>query len=130
MNVEKFVKLLAVMAAYFFTAIQQPDNVMVVTIIVTACLGAGYALKNYWVPSTSEQGKLNVKDWIFGLILAVVVAIPETIQTVVNNGVFEWMAFLKLVGATAFAYLFPTFYQGKTKGNIVDPTPPPPPPTK
>ena len=113
----KFVKGLLLMAGVILTALQSSvPPVWAVTIITTVCVGIGYYVKNYYIPSTSVQGELNWGDILSGMILAIVAGVSNSLSELVISGIVVWGALFKIIGTVSITYLTTTFFSG-TKVN-------------
>lgn len=107
---QKFVKGILLMAAVFFTAYQNPDFILASTLISMVCVGIGYYVKNYLMPSDSPGGLITWRDILSGLILTIVAAVGDSIGSLVVNGMVDWGALYKMALGVAITYFTTTFF--------------------
>ena len=111
----KLMKGILMMGAVIFAAIQTGDIVWPVTLITAACVGIGYFAKNWWFESASTDNVFDWRDVASALIMAAVVAIPESIGQIVVNGVFNLSGLLAVIGSVIMTYFTATFFSGIKK---------------
>jgi hypothetical protein len=109
----KLFKGILLIASVIFTALQTGNVVWASTIISAICVGAGYFVKNYLIPSDSTQGTLTWKDVLSGVLLTIVAAIGDSISSLVINGVILWSLLGKTVVSVAITYFTTTFFSGQ-----------------
>jgi len=101
------------MAGVIFAALQTGNVIWASTIIVTLCVGVGYYIKNYLMPSDSVEGQLNWKNIVSALILAVLAAVSDSVVNLVANGAVNWGLLWTTVTSVVVTYLGTTFFQGQ-----------------
>lgn len=111
----KFVKGILLVIGVFLTAIEAGNVVWPVTITTAVVVGVGYAVKNIWLPSVSADGKFDWQDIASAVILAVTVAIGDSIATLVTNGVMDWLLLGKTILSVVITYFTATYFAPETK---------------
>lgn len=109
----KLVKGILLMLGPIFLALQSPDTVWAGVIITSICLGIGYFVKNYLMPSDAPEGQLGWKEIVSALILAVIAAVSASITDLVSSGTVNWGLLLKTVGTAVLTYITTTFFAGQ-----------------
>lgn len=110
----KIVKGILLMLGPIFLALQTPETTIWAGVIITSlCLGIGYYVKNYLLPSDAPEGSLGWKEILSAVILAIVAAVSASITDLVASGAVNWGLLLKTVGTSVLTYLTTTFFSGK-----------------
>jgi hypothetical protein len=74
-------------------------------IIVTVVFTGGYLVKNWLMPSLTESGKIDLRDFLSGIITAVLMGISQFASTLLTDVEFSWKA-LGIAAAAAFIGYF------------------------
>lgn len=72
-----------------------------------------YLAKNYILPSTSEEGRLNWRDALSGLIIAIAMGISSFAASVLTTGKIDWNALLIAIIGSVVGYFTKTLPSGK-----------------
>ncbi|MFA5432909.1 MAG: hypothetical protein WC319_08565 [Candidatus Paceibacterota bacterium] len=105
---KKFIKgLLMALAALF--ADYSAGTFGTASYIVAGCLLVGYYAKNWWFPSVSEDGVFDWRDIASAVILALSVAIPESISQFIVDGAIVWKELFSVIIAVVGTYFTGTF---------------------
>jgi EamA domain-containing membrane protein RarD len=81
--------------------------------LTTGFFAIGYMLKNWLYPSLSDKGKLELRDLISGLWIAVNMAAADVISQILIVGTIDWKALGYSVLGAALGYFGKTLPQGK-----------------
>lgn len=74
-----------------------------------------YVGKNFFLPSSSETGKVNWMDVLSGLLVAIGMGISSFVGSILTTGTVDWKALgLAVVGAIV-GYFTKTFFSPATK---------------
>lgn len=112
---EKFVKGILLMISILATAYLDGNIIWAQTLLSMACVGIGYYVKNYFMPSDSQQGQFSLRDILSILILTIVATVGDSISGLVINGIIDWGALGKMALGVIFTYFTSTYYSGIKK---------------
>jgi EamA domain-containing membrane protein RarD len=81
--------------------------------LTTGFFTVGYVLKNYLFPSLSDKGKVDLRDLLSGLWIAVNMAASDVISQVLIVGSVDWQALGWAVLGATLGYFGKTLPQTK-----------------
>ena len=82
-------------------------------VIVTVCFAGEYALKNYFLPSTSPEGTLFWQDIISGLVLAVLMGFNNLAASLLTGVALSWAVVWSTVSGAVVGYFTKTVASGQ-----------------
>jgi hypothetical protein len=111
----KLLKGILLIIGVFYTAYMNPPVILATTIITAICIGGTYFVKNFYAPSTSSTGTLNLQDVVSTLLLAIFVALENSIASYIVSGAIVISLLVKTVLSVVITYITTTFFAGQTK---------------
>lgn len=117
----QFVKGL-IMAIVAFLAAYWSENAEALNygyvIITTVGIALTYIAKNAFSKSISLFGKIDVRDLLSGMLLAIGTAISSFAASIITTGVIDWHGLL-IATATAVGGYFTKTFSSNSKGQIL-----------
>jgi hypothetical protein len=107
---QKIIKGLLMTAAMLLTEWQLTGNFETASILVASAFLIGYYAKNWWFPSASTDGVFDWKDVLSAILVAISVAIPESIAQIIVENAINWKELLTVVGTVVFTYFTGTYF--------------------
>lgn len=111
----KLVKGLIMAAMMVFAQYQTGEIVWAASLITAVTFFIGYAVKNAWLPSISEDGVFDWRDMLSAVVLAVVVAVGDAVGDLVINGVIAWGDLAQMIISVVVTYFTGTFFGNAKK---------------
>ncbi len=113
----KFWKGIFLMFSVIYAAMQGTGEIMwTYTLSLAVLTGVAYYVKNYWIAqSVSVEGAWDWRDFMSGLVLAVVAALIDSLGSIIVGKVIYWHELGKLVLSVFGTYMLTTFGFGPAK---------------
>jgi len=112
---KKLVKGLLMAAALMFADYTGGNFVFASSLLVAIAFLLGYWAKNWWFPSVSEDGVFDWRDVASAILIALSVAIPESISQLVVDGFIVWKELVIVTGTVVFTYISGTWMSNAKK---------------
>lgn len=115
MEINKFWKGIFLMLSVLVAAIQSENIVWTATLVTMVLVGGQYYIKNYLMPSTSDEGKVSWKDVLSTVLLAIIAGLSDSIGQFIVNGAIVWSIVGKTIMSVVITYFTTTFFAGAKK---------------
>jgi len=84
-------------------------------LISTVAFTLIYIGKNFFLPSTSEPGKINWMDAFSGVLIAIGMMVSSMAGSILTTGTVDWRALGVAVIGAIVGYFTKTFFSSSTK---------------
>ena len=86
--------------------------------ITAMSVGAGYFIKNYWLPSVSSDEVFDWRDIASALLLAVFTTIGESVSSLVVDGSIDVGLLVKTILTVVSTYFAATFFPSSKAAKV------------
>ena len=107
---KSFVKgLLMAIIGFFMATVSELETFNAAyVIIVTVIFTGGYLLKNWLMPSLTDAGRIDLRDLISGLWIAISMGVSQYAAVLLTDVEFSWKAILVAVIGAVVGYFTKT----------------------